>query len=511
MSKNAIAFLAGLGSGYMTAGKDKEKQKRDDEDRALRNKASQLQIDQAEQTITDRRTIAQAGAPIAMVEGAGGMVKPATMDNRDVGLPENAALPNQGLQEGGYSVGGKAFTDPAAAQAELATQNAPEARTQRVLAAQYGIDPMKAIGMQRDMTQGKLADAQLRSVEDAQKHDAAFREVSENFMRQGWSSVPKIYENYNDGNSAKVVEDGKGGAVVSILNKDGQPVGQKAFANEMEFITGQIAKLDPKLWVSMKEKQADKAQAQSNADRSFRLQANADKRADRADARAGAAASRAQNPGMRKVEETENILGRKLTQPERERLAGVGKDDDKGDAAFATDIVKEAVKGGMKPEDAPAARQELLTQIKSGRHFEKTRAAAERAKSDGKMHEFVSDMRKAGRSDADILAVGGELPKAESPAPRNTAQTMPALAPARPQIPSGLTPQAEAAGVVLDQARTAYQQAAAAKAPGLASGRPAIDAYAANLAQLKAQEEEAQRVFEAAVGAQRPAFARQGI
>ena len=153
MSKNAIAFLAGLGSGYMTAGKDKEKQKRDDEDRALRNKASQLQIDQAEQTITDRRTIAQAGAPIAMVEGAGGMVKPATMDNRDVGLPENAALPDQGLQQGGFSVAGKSFADPGAAQAELTAQNSPEARSKRVIAAMSGIDPMKAMDLEQTQTQ----------------------------------------------------------------------------------------------------------------------------------------------------------------------------------------------------------------------------------------------------------------------------------------------------------------------------------------------------------------------
>ncbi len=153
MSKNAIAFLAGLGTGMINSNKEREKQKREDEDRALRNKASQLQIDQAEQGIKDKRTLAEAGAPIAMVEGAGGMVKPATMDNRDVGLPENAALPNQGLQEGGYSVAGKAFTDPAAAQAELATQNAPEARQKRVIAAMSGIDPVKALDLEQTQTQ----------------------------------------------------------------------------------------------------------------------------------------------------------------------------------------------------------------------------------------------------------------------------------------------------------------------------------------------------------------------
>lgn len=153
MSKNSIAFLTGLGTGYMNANAKEKKDKRDEEDRALRNKASQLQINQAEQAIADKRTIAQAGAPIAMVEGAGGMTKPATMDNRDVSLPENAALPNAGLNEGGYSVAGKTFVDPAAAQAELTTQNSPEARGKRVIAAMSGIDPVGAMNLEHAQTQ----------------------------------------------------------------------------------------------------------------------------------------------------------------------------------------------------------------------------------------------------------------------------------------------------------------------------------------------------------------------
>jgi hypothetical protein len=153
MSKNAIAFLAGLGTGAMNQYDKESKQKRDDEDRALRNEAAQLQIDAAKKTVSDQKTIAQAGLPVEMVEGAGGMTKPAAMDNRDVGLPENAELPNQGLQQGGYSVAGKAFSDPMSAQAELTTQNAPEARQQRVLAAMSGIDPVKAMDMEHQQTQ----------------------------------------------------------------------------------------------------------------------------------------------------------------------------------------------------------------------------------------------------------------------------------------------------------------------------------------------------------------------
>lgn len=153
MSKSAIAFLTGLGAGYMTQNDKNKKQSQDDEDRALRNKASQLQIDAAEQQISDKRALRQAAAPIAMTEGAGGMVKPDTMDNRDVGLPENAELPNEGLNKGAYSVAGKTFADPISANAELATQNAPEARSKRVMTALSGIDPLKALDAEHTQTQ----------------------------------------------------------------------------------------------------------------------------------------------------------------------------------------------------------------------------------------------------------------------------------------------------------------------------------------------------------------------
>lgn len=153
MSNNAIAFVAGLGSGYLSAKDKQDKQKRDDEDRALRNEASQLQINASKKQITDAATLAAAGAPVTMQEGAGGMLKPATMDNRDVGLAENSTLPDQGLQQGGFNVAGRQFADRGAADAEVAAQNAPEARQKRVIAAMSGIDPLKAMDAEQTQTQ----------------------------------------------------------------------------------------------------------------------------------------------------------------------------------------------------------------------------------------------------------------------------------------------------------------------------------------------------------------------
>lgn len=153
MSKNAIAFLTGLGTGYMNASEKDKKQKRDDEDRALRNEAAQLQIDAAKKTVSDQKTIAQAGLPVEMVQGAGGMVKPDAMDNRDVGLPENAALPDGGLDKGGYKVGQTFFSMKDQAAATVAQQNTPEERSKRVIAAMSGIDPVKAMDLEQTQTQ----------------------------------------------------------------------------------------------------------------------------------------------------------------------------------------------------------------------------------------------------------------------------------------------------------------------------------------------------------------------
>lgn len=188
----AIAFLAGLGTGYLNETNRQKKEKNDDEDRALRNEASQLQITAAKKQVADQATLAEAGKPIAMTEGAGGMLKPASMDNRDVGLPENAALPNQGLQVGGYNVAGKQFADPVAAQGAMAAANTPEATNQRILAAQRGIDPSKAIAMQKDIAQGTVADIQAS--------DAVFRNklgVAMGFGHEGLAKL--ITESQSDG------------------------------------------------------------------------------------------------------------------------------------------------------------------------------------------------------------------------------------------------------------------------------------------------------------------------
>jgi hypothetical protein len=229
MAKNAVAFFAGLGSGYL-------QQKDRDEEKARRDKRDAREQEQHDATMAAHRKGQAADAAVAaasrpMVAGAGGMSKPDTMDNRDVGLPENAALPNGGL-------------------ADTATANTPQAIRGRQVAALQGIDPERADRLQLSGKQAELTDLQLKDKKDTLTREDAFREATKLLATGGWSAVPQVYARYEDGFTAQVQEDGKGGATITRLNKDGKPVGSKAFGDLQEFILGQVAHIDPKLWVS---------------------------------------------------------------------------------------------------------------------------------------------------------------------------------------------------------------------------------------------------------------------
>lgn len=265
MSSNVIAFLSGLGTGIIQGQDKKDKDKRDEEDRALRNKASQLQINAAEKQVSDQAALATAGQPIAMTQGAGGMLKPATMDNRDVGLPENASLPNQGLNEGGFNVAGKQFTDPAAAQAAVAAQNTPEATQKRVLAAQMGIDPSKGIAMQRDIAQATVADVQAA--------DAVFRNKLGVAMAFGHDGLAKlITEAQSDGLAdhqlkAVVSPDGKT-VTYNKVDKDGKLTPTPlTFPNSEEGVISAAYRLDKAITPAMRADFALKMKKEGREDK----------------------------------------------------------------------------------------------------------------------------------------------------------------------------------------------------------------------------------------------------
>ena len=263
----ALAFVAGLGAGYMKQKQTNIENERQAKLDAQREQEFQWRADEHKRQTDERQAIVQASKPIAMEMGAGGMVKPDYMDNADVGQPnEGALLP------GGYKVQGKSYADQATAQAEVDKQNTPQAVATRVGAAMRGAGNVQgAMNMEHAGLQIESAKDQLAKSQEQSAHDKAFRSVVTRFQKDGWAGIPAIYADYKDGHTATVQEDGKGGAVVTRIGPDGQPVGSKAFTSPMEFITDQLANLDPKLYVSTVQHKEDKKQAQSNSDRDFTL------------------------------------------------------------------------------------------------------------------------------------------------------------------------------------------------------------------------------------------------
>ena len=133
--KLGLHFAAGLATGLADGYRRNQELAARDEDRKMRKDEHDVRMADVEEKRQDKIALKNALQPVTMEEGAGGMTKAPAMDNRDVGLPENAALPNGGLQEGGFQVQGKSFTERAPAEIALKQANSPEAKAGRVATA----------------------------------------------------------------------------------------------------------------------------------------------------------------------------------------------------------------------------------------------------------------------------------------------------------------------------------------------------------------------------------------
>lgn len=134
-NKNLLALAAGLGAGYMNAGRQAKADKAAEEDRAMRKATFDAQQEELARQKAERLSLADAARPVAVEAGAGGQLRPPTMDNRDVGLPENQGMPNGGLADAAYRVGTQSFVDQGSANDAAAAANKPEAVNQRMAQA----------------------------------------------------------------------------------------------------------------------------------------------------------------------------------------------------------------------------------------------------------------------------------------------------------------------------------------------------------------------------------------
>lgn len=277
MSRGLASFLAGLGGGIVQG-------KQRNEDKARQDKIDQRAEDDHQEKIRSRAEVVQnkrlmqdAMRPVEMQAGAGGMLKPDTMDNADVGLPENQALPNGGLSPQAYRVGGKSYATMQDATAAQDAANSPDARNARISQA-VGLTqgPMAAMQFDAAGKQAKLADMQ---VEEAKRQQAArtFAIGAAEAMAKGdWNGFAQFAtDNYADGYTYKATPDSKGGATLTRFDKDGKESGSMPFKSREEAIIFAVHKSEPAKYVEYVTGRKDKEQAQENLNREFDLRKKA--------------------------------------------------------------------------------------------------------------------------------------------------------------------------------------------------------------------------------------------
>lgn len=264
--------LLGL-KGFQSYQRDQLAQKRmEEQDQRTRDEHEWAKEDRKAQSDL-RASMVNAGR-VATVDP--NMVKAEDQDNRDVGLAGEAAPTQQG-----FRVNGQVMASMADAQKAADAHNAPSAVTARMSQALLAAGkPVEAQQLRAGARQEEVGMLQADQLKQAAERDRKLREVGGLIIKGGWASVPEVYSRYQDGYSAKVEPDGKGGATVIGLDESGKEVGRTQYASLPDFFADVAGQFDPSKWLEHKEKRADKAEATArwNAEMSLRQKAE-DRRA----------------------------------------------------------------------------------------------------------------------------------------------------------------------------------------------------------------------------------------
>lgn len=275
--------LASAVGGWQKGANAIEDKKDRDEERAYRTEQRERARKKDREEDDLKSALKSASRPATVEEGADGFIKPATMDNRDVGLPENQDLPNQGLTAGGFAVQGKGFQDRAAADAAAQALNTPEAVGSRIAQTyrEHGA-PDKAMAMEASTRSAESAKIELA--------DKRWKRDLGTAMRGGHDGLAGLASASEAGPMAglqvKAVpsEDGKT-VTYSAANKEGvfQPIpGLPQFSNDERGLTQAAFMLDRTIDPAARMTHYDAAEqrdrAQKNADRTFDA---GERRADR--------------------------------------------------------------------------------------------------------------------------------------------------------------------------------------------------------------------------------------
>ncbi|BDT68542.1 hypothetical protein os1_27250 [Comamonadaceae bacterium OS-1] len=434
-----------------------------------------------------------AARPVAITEGAGGMVRPATMDNSDVGLPENAALPNGGLLPAGYRVADQAFTDRPQAEAAAAKQNAPEAVNSRVIAAYRGAGQVdKAMQVEGNMRTAELQKMQLA--------DTKWRRDLGGAMQGGHEGLAALATSSEAGPMAgmkvQVIPSADGKVTYGSVDADGKvkPIpGLPSFTNDQNGITQAAFMLDKTITpeARLAHYTAETNRAEDKAQRKSEFDATLEDRKNQ------------HSETVRHNMAVEGLSGRQLSIM-ASRGSASGKAAAPADAApfdpladfdpkqarkTAMDQATEAAKNSrtaMSDTEIAKRAQGIYSALRTAAaadninmHLQTTVSAAFRkAGSDPEAYATIYDQAQQIARPQQLVAWGFKPPGATGSAKPAT----PFIAAAQPMALSAPAPAPmDAAGVKVDQARAQLAALRSRPAPGMAAGRTAIDNYAAQV------------------------------
>lgn len=380
---------------------------------------------------------------------------PAEVDETPVAVPigsrDEPQAPEARIRAAGRTFGTRAEADAAAAE-----HNTPRARMERQAAVldQAG-DPTAAQALRTTQRQGQLADLNLSTAEAAAGRDKKLRELGSLLIKGGWQAVPEAYARYDDGNTAKVIEDGKGGATVVSIGPDGKELGRKAFASMPEFF-GQLAgTFDPQKWIDSEDKKAETARQQANVDREFKRREGESDRDFQL--RKAEAERRARHDSAMLANDTARVGIARMASMPKDPVAATPEST--FDAKTAAEIAKDQVQ--KEADEARAAGKTWTAQQIAQRQDAIVQAARQQH-----TVRFIESAatRALSRTQADPEAYAAEFEKAQALGiPLKRLGEMGFRAPQRQQQPGAVAPNAPAPAAATQQ--PAAQPGAAAVVP----------------------------------------------
>lgn len=347
-----LATMLMAGGVYRKVKQDNQ----DDEDRALK---MQRDAEDREYTLGQRkRTLREQGDADALQASMKTAAAPAAVESGESYQPavddEGNPMPANPTA-GTFKVAGQRYGEEGAAKKAADAYNSPVATMRRQAQVLTGA--------------GKTSDAaQLGQQADTLEANSALKEAGSLLMQGGWDAVPQVYARYNDGMSARVEKNDKGGAtVITVDDKTGKEVSRREFEDLPHLFASIAGRFDPNKWIADQQRRDEKAEGARrwNAEQGVREQNAKSQELLRA-SQAEAAAARAQASMVAAQAAMERAAAAKAkNDPQAEGPNATF--DEKTAADIAKDVLKKEVEDASlagKPMTAAqiAARKDAIVE-----------------------------------------------------------------------------------------------------------------------------------------------------